>query len=493
MSAIIDIHHRDLRPGNNARKHFPPGPLAELRESLREHGLQQNLVAYPDPEAPGKFILVAGERRWRATGDLLADLNAKGDTELITKREVMAVKILSLQEVPKARQLNLVENVNREGITPLEEADAYYEMSREINPATGAIYTTEEIAKVVGKKTSDGKPDEKFIRRRLKLRNAPEFFLEAVNRGEVGATIAEEIGKIPDGKLRELAATRILNREDEEAPMTLSQAKEEIRTNFMKSLVSCGFKTDAADLLSIAEKKAMGLTGAPGEEADGTCLRCPMRSGNNKDLADELTVHRKGGKGGSQPGISPDLCTNPACFRMKKLAAWAEVRAQAREQKRQVIDGDAAKKTFSGRDGGLAYDSKLIDLDAKMSYSDTGGDWVNQPPKWRAVTKGVDVPIVFALNPYTLNIHQLADKETLKKMIGEVAKAAGETSVFDKPKASASQLSASEKRQRAEAAMKAKVVVETAYRGARGLRETVAKKGFGLEETHSVFEIALNN
>lgn len=475
MSNIIDINHRQIEPGDNVRKHFAPGPLAELRESLREHGLQQNLVGYRSPNDAERIILVAGERRWRATGDLLEDLLGKGELDLHAARRMMPVKIIPLEEVPKARELNLVENLNREGITALEEADGYYEMSRATNPATGANYTIKEIARVVGKKTTDGEPDEKYIQRRLKLRRAPEFFLDAVNEGKVAATTAELVGQLADKESREQFAKMILRPEDDERPLDFDQAKRLKTELFQVSLVKCGFDL-AADLVPIKMDGGVRVQG-------GKCDDCPWKTGNIPDIQEELATGRKGGKAGGKPGISPDLCTNPACFRLKKAAHWRTVLSQASHDGSQTMDGAEAKKLFSGYEGALPYDSKFVDLSKRMAGSELGGGNIN-PPEWGKVAKDVEAPVIYALHPATLNVVRLAEKAPLLAKYKAALKAKDGKSKDEGG-------DDTEKKQRAAEALKQKISMTFAQRAAMALVDQVSPKGFGLDELQLAFEIAL--
>lgn len=115
------------------RRDFPEEELAELAESIRENGLLQPLVVRPTPGMDGRFELVAGERRLRAIRSLGWE-----DVAAVV-REVSDETLLVLA---------LVENLQREALNPLEEAEGYRTLAETFD------LTQEEIARSVGKDRS---------------------------------------------------------------------------------------------------------------------------------------------------------------------------------------------------------------------------------------------------------------------------------------------------------------------------------------------------
>ena len=109
------------------RIEFPAEHLHELVESIRERGIIQPLIVR---KVDGRYELIAGERRWRAARELgLAE--APAIVREATDREVL--------------ELALIENLQREGLNPIEEASAYQRLSRDFS------LTQEDISKRVGK------------------------------------------------------------------------------------------------------------------------------------------------------------------------------------------------------------------------------------------------------------------------------------------------------------------------------------------------------
>jgi ParB family chromosome partitioning protein len=123
MLALDRIIPSPLQP----RVEFPIEHLHELIESIRERGIIQPLIVR---KVDGHYELIAGERRWRAAKELaLAD--APAIVREATDREVL--------------ELALIENLQREGLNPIEEASAYQRLSGDFG------LTQEVIAKRVGK------------------------------------------------------------------------------------------------------------------------------------------------------------------------------------------------------------------------------------------------------------------------------------------------------------------------------------------------------
>jgi ParB family transcriptional regulator, chromosome partitioning protein len=115
------------------RQEFPPAELEELANSIRENGLLQPLLVRPSRSGNGKYELVAGERRFRAVSSL-------GWPEVAAiVREVDDEALLVLA---------LVENLQREALNPLEEAEGYRSLTERFG------MTQEQIAQAVGRERS---------------------------------------------------------------------------------------------------------------------------------------------------------------------------------------------------------------------------------------------------------------------------------------------------------------------------------------------------
>lgn len=128
----IPIEH--LHPNlDQPRRHFEEAALEALAASLREQGVLQPLMVRPHPEKQGEYQIVAGERRWRAAQR--AQLAA------------LPVVVRTLDD-RETLEIAIVENVQREDLSPLEEAEAYQRLTSDFG------YSQEQIAKAVGKSRS---------------------------------------------------------------------------------------------------------------------------------------------------------------------------------------------------------------------------------------------------------------------------------------------------------------------------------------------------
>ncbi len=123
LARLADIVPSPLQP----RKHFVDGALDELVDSIREHGVIQPLIVR---KVGGGLELIAGERRWRACQKLGVD------TVPVIAREASDRDVL---------EMALIENLQREDLNPVEEAEAYVRLAKEFG------MTQEEIAGRVGK------------------------------------------------------------------------------------------------------------------------------------------------------------------------------------------------------------------------------------------------------------------------------------------------------------------------------------------------------
>jgi ParB family transcriptional regulator, chromosome partitioning protein len=124
--ALTDIVPSPLQP----RKAFHSEQLQELVESIREHGIIQPLIVR---KVDGKCELIAGERRWRAAG------------QLGLREAPVIVRQASDRDV---LELALIENLQREDLNPIEEANAYRRLAEEFS------LRQEDIAQRVGKSRS---------------------------------------------------------------------------------------------------------------------------------------------------------------------------------------------------------------------------------------------------------------------------------------------------------------------------------------------------
>jgi len=115
----------------NPRRNFSETDLADLAQSIREHGIVQPVVVRPSGD--GRYEIIAGERRWRAA----------------QRAELMEIPVI-IREVDDrvALELAIIENVQRADLNPVEEALGYQQLIDEHN------YTQADLGQVIGKSRS---------------------------------------------------------------------------------------------------------------------------------------------------------------------------------------------------------------------------------------------------------------------------------------------------------------------------------------------------
>lgn len=171
---------REIEPDpDQPRKTFDQQALGELAASIAEHGLLQPIAVRPRPS--GGYVIVAGERRWRAS-------RMAGLTEV-----PVVVKDVSDEQ---AMELALVENLQREDLDPVEEAAGIRELM------TRCGLTQEQAAQKLGKSRS-------ALANSLRLLNLPEAVLELLKSGFINTGHAKVILSLPTAELQQQAGQMI--------------------------------------------------------------------------------------------------------------------------------------------------------------------------------------------------------------------------------------------------------------------------------------------
>jgi len=433
---IQKIHVDLLRlDEKNIRKKADPDRLLEMAESLKEQGLIQNLECGPDG------TLVFGNRRLRALKEIvipelekaikisresMAELGPEADEDLVLAEGRMltnleerlerhshpAVRVLDEVEMAHAKIRQVIENLQREDVSAVDEAEGYAALLEERDEAGEPVYTPESIARKIGKHGGG------YVRERLKIRNAPKAMLDALEAGVVGLKHCLLVGRIPNRMLRDQAAKSILTPQYSDQPLTVRETVELIREEYMVALRGAPFDPEDAALVPKA----------------GVCSACPHRSGNDPDLEGALqSPIGPGGKAsmeGSGRGISPDLCTNPACFRKKSDAAWVGVVYEAEAEGKRVLAAEEAVAEFNQHGPGLMYNSKYVDLADKPSYADDGHYDDAKKKTWGKLLKGAEVRVVLARHPGTGRVHELVERPVAKEAVELLASGSGAESPF---------------------------------------------------------------
>jgi ParB family chromosome partitioning protein len=153
--------------------------LDDLTASVREHGVLQPILVRPQPN--GHYQLIAGERRWRA---------AQGAG--------MAVIPALIEEIDDetALEIAVIENLQREDLSPMDEALIYDKMIREHG------YSIRKLAQKLGK-------DKGYLENRLRLADAPQEVRDLVSLRKDTLSHAYELMKVDDPKKRKRLAGQV--------------------------------------------------------------------------------------------------------------------------------------------------------------------------------------------------------------------------------------------------------------------------------------------
>lgn len=275
----------------NPRRAFDKAAMADLVESVRNHGVLQPVLVRPHPHSldVGKiYELVAGHRRLRAA------IKAELEEIPVVCRELTDKEVLEIQ---------VIENLQREGLHPLEEAGGYDRLHREFK------YSADELAAKVGKSKA-------YIYGRMKLCSLPSKSKKLFLDGKIDAARALLVARIPDKKLADEAAANI--QIGTRYPATLAECREYVEQHYMLRLKGAPFAPHDGSLLPKV----------------GPCDTCVKRTGNQRELFGDVKEN--------------DICTDTVCFRKKADATWEKEKAKAEAEGRRVLEGKKAEETRYG-------------------------------------------------------------------------------------------------------------------------------------------------
>ena len=303
----------------NPRKSFDEGSLNELANSLLDGQAQPIVVRYlPGDRMQDTFAqrgdgkplpvyeLVVGERRWRAAQIINAAREAQRQQpggQWTQSFELRAeVRAMTDMEVIRTQ---IVENLHREEVHPLEEAEGYDYLLHHSSEGV----TVDQVANEVGK-------SRRYVFARMQLlRLCPEA-RDAFRAGALDASTALLVASIPTPGLQIKAVEEIAKQANNLGTDKLSyrNAKRLLQVRFQLQLVHASWDIADAKLLPEA----------------GACSTCPKRTGNQPELFDE--------------DVPTDTCTDPDCFEAKRIAQVKATVAAARKTGQEVIEGDQAKE-----------------------------------------------------------------------------------------------------------------------------------------------------
>lgn len=206
------------------RSHFADEALQELAASIRVHGIIQPLIVTANPQAPGHYWLVAGERRWRA-----ARLAALTEVPILV-REASPQQLL---------ELALIENIQRADLNSIEEGTAYLTLIEQFGLTHAAV------AERVGKSRS-------AVTNTMRLLQAPLSLQKAVTDQVISAGHARALLALKDQQLIETLLQQVIQQ-----GLNVRQTE-----TLVKRLLEAAEQADTAEA-STAEETVATLTDDP--------------------------------------------------------------------------------------------------------------------------------------------------------------------------------------------------------------------------------------
>lgn len=289
--ALLDLLHTSK---TNPRKHITEDSVAELAASIKEHGIIEPLIV----EDLGKdgYVIVAGERR------------------------ILAARVAGLVEVPvivrpftpeESFLVRLIENIQREDLSPLDLAAGYQRLIKEFK------WTADQVAEKVGRK-------RRTIYATMQLLTLSSEGRKALENGELTASVASLLARVPEKRqgaafiaLRGYGATHGSSMLPDATGLSVRHAEKVLRDFIGTPLAGVPWKLDDATLLL----------------EQGPCTTCPFNTRNIPDLADVY--------GGA------DVCTNAKGFAAKQTAQHARDQERWGAKGAKVLTAAESKKLSS--------------------------------------------------------------------------------------------------------------------------------------------------
>jgi ParB/RepB/Spo0J family partition protein len=260
MEQIQQISLGEIYPWEGNRRYggFDETKLQELADSIRTAGVLQPAVVRERINGQGRYEIVAGERRWRAAK--LAGL------------QVLPCVVRDLDDVTVLK-IQTIENLQREDIHPLDEADGYARLIER------AGYDVEHLAQEVGRSAS-------YVYQRLKLRDLVDEAKQKLVDGELTASHAILIARLQVKQQKEALKWAFPNWRGGDV-CSVRELDQWIHQRFYLDLQKTAFQKDDADLVPKV----------------GPCTTCPKRTGFTPALFPEIEKQ--------------DFCLDPKCFAAK--------------------------------------------------------------------------------------------------------------------------------------------------------------------------------
>ncbi len=289
-----------IKSATNPRKTTDKDSLDGLAASIKEHGILSPLLARPGKD--GQVELVCGSRRLAAAA--------------LLNLETVPV-IVRVMDDTEAAECQIIENLQREDVHPLEESDAFVKLAK------GGI-TTEDLAAKVGKSVS-------YVLQRLALTGLTEKARKAFYEGIFTAASALLVARVPSPKDQD-ALVKWAREYDDGNPPTVNDVFRYLHQHLMLEMSKAVFDVNDAKLVAKA----------------GACSTCPKRTGCNRALFADL---------------EDDYCTDEKCWQEKTKLHVKYLIKNAKELKIRVLSDEENGHAYHYSGSELAYNSSYVDAE----------------------------------------------------------------------------------------------------------------------------------
>jgi ParB/RepB/Spo0J family partition protein len=289
---VLTINLTDIVTGGNYRTIVVDEKLKELSTSIKQQGLIQPVTVKPIADQPGKYTLVAGERRYKATE--LAGL--KTIRALLSNAEANA----------DTRITQLVENLQRSDVHPMDEAIRFKELTTKKEGQKKADYTAETLAAAISKSKS-------YVFKRMKLVSLCQKGQELFRKETISYNHALLLARL-ENDVQLQAIEWMMDEESGEPFNSTTKTLEQLR-DYLQEELFIDISEAPFDLLDTELVKGCAA-----------CIVCPKRTINNSDFPKPE---------GWDESEAYDKCTDKGCFFKKTEAHLLAVIAE------NTVDGKA--------------------------------------------------------------------------------------------------------------------------------------------------------
>lgn len=269
---FIQIEISKLTTFQNVRKTLDEKSLKELELSIKQHGIISPLIITPWLKNKGTYEIICGHRRYEIAKRL--------------KLQRVPAIIKELEDWEK-QEIQLVENIQRADVHPLEESFFIKKLIKESG------MTVDDLSIKIGKSAN-------YIYKRMKLDDLIDSLKEAYKKDFITHSMASLLARQPAQDQKELFT--YLECKKNRTTKNLSDLEYAIKEHYMLDLSKAPFDLNDADLVPVA----------------GSCKLCPKRSGNDLALFDDIK--------------SKNICSDRACFDQKRISLLERAKEEFRKK-----------------------------------------------------------------------------------------------------------------------------------------------------------------